>query len=245
MTVVGCSPAWPNPGQAQSCLLVEGAAPGGPGRLLVDCGPGSLAALRALEGGGWPRIDAILLTHLHIDHWADVLGWLWGSVTGAGKGLPAPQLWVPAAQRERFLALARDLGDFGLLQERLGVHGYPEEEPFAVAGFDALAMQVAHYGMPTCGIRLEHGGAAMAVSADTGPTPALARLARGAGLFVCEATLADGQDEGALRGHLSAAEALEAHREAGARRLLLTHRPAELPAPAGAEVAVPGLVVEL
>ena len=152
---------------------------------------------------------------------------------------------MPASQRERFLFLARELGDFGLLDPRFGVHGYPEDEPFAVAGFDALAVPVAHYGMPTYGLRLQHGGAALALSADTGPTPALARLARDADLFVCEATLADGADEGALRGHLSAAEALEAHRAAGARRLLLTHRPTELPAPAGVEVARPGLVVEL
>ncbi len=38
LIVVGCSPAWPNPGGAQSGYLVEG-----PGRLLLDCGPGVLA----------------------------------------------------------------------------------------------------------------------------------------------------------------------------------------------------------
>ena len=37
LTVVGCSPAWPNPGGAQSGYLVEGS-----GRLLLDSGPGVL-----------------------------------------------------------------------------------------------------------------------------------------------------------------------------------------------------------
>ena len=53
LKVIGCSPAWPNPGGAQSGYLVEGP----PGRVLLDCGAGVLAKLRELED--WPRIDAI------------------------------------------------------------------------------------------------------------------------------------------------------------------------------------------
>ena len=49
--MVGCSPAWPNPGGAQSGYLVEGE-----GRLLLDCGPGVLSRLREVDGG-WPRVD--------------------------------------------------------------------------------------------------------------------------------------------------------------------------------------------
>ena len=45
LTVIGSSPAWPNPGSAQSGYLVEGE-----GALLLDCGPGVLARLR--ERGG-------------------------------------------------------------------------------------------------------------------------------------------------------------------------------------------------
>ena len=54
LTVIGCSPAWPNPGQANAGYLVEG-----PGKLLLDCGPGVLSRLRAREGG-WPEVDAIV-----------------------------------------------------------------------------------------------------------------------------------------------------------------------------------------
>ena len=53
LTVIGCSPAWPNAGGAQSGYLVEGE-----GRLLLDCGPGVLARLREHDGS-WPRIDAL------------------------------------------------------------------------------------------------------------------------------------------------------------------------------------------
>ena len=52
LTVIGCSPAWPNPGGACSGYLVEG-------RLLLDCGPGVLSRLRE-NGNGWPEVDAIV-----------------------------------------------------------------------------------------------------------------------------------------------------------------------------------------
>ncbi|MEX0673209.1 MAG: MBL fold metallo-hydrolase, partial [Gaiellaceae bacterium] len=69
LTVVGCSPAWPNPGGAQSGYLLDGSK-----RLLLDCGPGVLARLREEEG--WPRIDAIAITHFHLDHWGDLVPWV-------------------------------------------------------------------------------------------------------------------------------------------------------------------------
>src|SRR4029079_1683052 len=57
LTVVGCSPAWPNPGRAHSGYLLSHDG----GRLLVDCGPGVLSRLREAED--WPRVDAIAITH--------------------------------------------------------------------------------------------------------------------------------------------------------------------------------------
>src|SRR6478736_5962769 len=86
LTVVGCSPAWPNPGGAQSGYLVED-----PGRLLLDCGPGVLARLRETEG--WPLVDAIVITHFHLDHWGDVVPCVWGRMFGLGAGEP-PELWL-------------------------------------------------------------------------------------------------------------------------------------------------------
>ena len=68
---------------------------------------------------------------------------------------------------------------------------------------------------------------------------------RDADLFLCEATLADGAPDGPPRGHLSAAEAIAAHEASGAARLLLTHRPVELPHPEGVDEAFAGLSVEL
>src|SRR5215210_1769705 len=90
LTVVGCSPAWPNPGGAQSGYLVETDGK----RLLLDCGPGVLARLRS-GNGGWPEVDAIVITHFHLDHWGDIVPWVWGRMFGLGRELSRPELWVP------------------------------------------------------------------------------------------------------------------------------------------------------
>ena len=85
----------------------------------------------------------------------------------------------------------------------------------------------------------------LAYSGDAAPSDRLVELARDVDLFLCEATLERGELDGEPRGHLSADEAIAAFKASGARRLLLTHRPAELPLDEGLERAFDGLELEL
>jgi len=82
LTVIGCSPAWPNPGSAHSGYLVED----GDARLLLDCGPGVLGRLRA---SGALAVDAIAITHFHLDHWGDPQAFFWSPQAGL-VDLPIP-----------------------------------------------------------------------------------------------------------------------------------------------------------
>ena len=95
-----------------------------------------------------------------------------------------------------------------------------------------------HYDLLTFGLRVSNGERTLAYSGDSAPSPALAEVARDADLFVCEATL--GQPEPAMRGHLTEEEALDAYRSSGAKRLLIVHRPDELPIREGLERAWDG-----
>ena len=70
-------------------------------------------------------------------------------------------------------------------------------------------------------------------------------LARDADLFVCEATLARGVDDGPPRGHLSVDEALEAAAAVRDEAAAPHAPPAELDAPPGIERAYDGLELEL
>jgi ribonuclease BN (tRNA processing enzyme) len=230
LTVIGCSPAWHNPGGAQSGYLVEGS-----GRLLMDCGPGVFAALRARDG--WPRVDAVAITHFHLDHWGDLIPWTFAACFGPGRESPRPELWLPPGGVETLRSFTSKLSADPLF-DAFQVHEYAEGGSFRAAGFEITPVRVPHYDLLTFGFRVQAGGKTLAYSGDSAPSPALAAVARDADLFVCEATLA--RPEPALRGHLTEEEAVAAYRESDAKRLLIVHRPDELPLEGTAERAWDG-----
>ena len=240
MIVVGCSPAWQNPGGAQSGYLVEGS-----GRLLLDCGPGVLPRLREQEG--WPHVDAIVITHFHLDHWGDLVPWAFGAMYGPGSKVPRPTLYVPPDGEAELAEFADKLGVEGMFAAAFDVREYVEDEPFEAAGLEVTAIRVPHYLLRTHALRVTDGERTLAYSGDSAPSPKLAEVARDADLFLCEATLREsreGSPDG-LRGHLSAEEAIDAFRASGARRLVIIHRPEELPLAEDIERAADGDVFEV
>jgi ribonuclease BN (tRNA processing enzyme) len=241
LTVVGSSPAWPNPGGAQSGYLVEG-----PGRLLLDCGPGVLARLRELDSAnGWPQIDAIVVSHFHLDHWGDLVPWVWGLMVGPAREQEPPELWVPPGGMEELASLGGRLGQPDMFAKTFRLREYAEGEPFRAAGLELLALRLPHYTLQTFGFRVTNGARSLAYSGDSGPSERLAELAHGCDLFICEATLERAELDGEPRGHLTAEEAVAAFESSGARRLLLTHRPHELPLDGALELAYDGLQLDL
>jgi ribonuclease BN (tRNA processing enzyme) len=235
LTVIGCSPAWPNAGGAQSGYLVEAE-----GRLLLDCGPGVLARLRELDEG-WPRVDAVAITHFHLDHWGDLVPWIFGASFGPGRHVPKPELWLPPGGTERLQSYGGELSFAERIETAFEPREYEGGKAFAAAGFDVTPLRLDHYSEQTFGLRVSSNGSTLAYSGDTGPSPNLAELARDADLFLCEATLRE--PEQAERGHLSEDEAVEAFTAAGARRLVVIHRPDELPLDPSVERAADGDVL--
>ena len=239
LTVVGCSPAWPNPGGAQSGYLVHG-----DGRLLLDCGPGVLAKLRLTEG--WPHVESIVISHWHLDHWGDLVPWVWGSMFGLGRKEAKPELWLPPGGTDLLASFGERMGTPTMFWNAFELVEYAEDEPFGTrAGLTVTATEVPHYSIQTFAFRVTNDAKSLAYSGDSAPSDALVEVARDADLFVCEATLIDGEADGQPRGHLSADEAVDAFEASGARRLLVTHRPQELGLPPGLEQAHDGLELDL
>ena len=234
LDVIGSSPAWPNPGGACSGYLVDG-------RVLLDCGPGVLARLREREP--WPTVEAIAITHLHLDHWGDLIPWVWGTLFGPGQGT-RPTIWLPPGTKETLRPTLAQLGNEDMFERAFDVAEYEAGVPFAAGGLEITPQQVVHYDIEAYAFRVE-GSTVLAYSGDTGPCDALDEVARAADLFVCEATLEEGEDEGDERGHLSADEAIAAAARAGAKRLVLTHRPQERSRPRGFELAHDGFTAEI
>jgi ribonuclease BN (tRNA processing enzyme) len=221
LTVIGCSPAWPNAGGAQSGYLVEGE-----GRLLLDCGPGVLARMREHDGG-WPHVDAVAITHFHLDHWGDLVPWVFGAAFGPGRDVTRPELWLPPDGIERLRGYGKQMAFVDQIDRVFEVREYEEATPFRAAGFDLMALRLDHYSELTFGLRVSNHASTLAYSGDTGPSANLAELARNADVFLCEATLKE--PEPAERGHLSEDEAVAAFEASGAKRLIVIHRPDELP----------------
>jgi ribonuclease BN (tRNA processing enzyme) len=123
---------------------------------------------------------------------------------------------------------------------------YVEGDSFEADGLTITPVRVPHYQLQTYALRVTDGKATLAYSGDSAPSPQLAELGRNADLFLCEATLEESREGGdGQRGHLSAEEAISAFEESGARRLVIIHRPDELPLPDGVERAADGDVYEL
>lgn len=231
LTVIGSSPAWPNPGSAQSGYLVEG-----PGRLLLDCGPGVLGRLRET---GAVTVDAIAITHFHLDHCGDLIPWAWLRAYGSDLG-EAPELWLPPEGIEELHTFADYWGVPQMFEQAFRLAEYEPRRTFSAAGFEVDARRLPHYTMKAYGFCVSQNGKRLAYSGDSAPTSELAELAQGANLFLVEATLASGDKDGTPRGHLSVEEALAA----ADGPVLLTHRPYELPVPEGVPLAHDGLVVD-
>ncbi|MBA2641918.1 MAG: MBL fold metallo-hydrolase [Actinobacteria bacterium] len=239
LTVIGSSPAWPNPGSAHSGYLVEG-----PEKLLLDCGPGVLGRLRETEL--WPSVDAIAITHFHLDHWGDLVPWVWGSFYLSNNGpVPRPELWVQPGGAAFLTALGERLGFPDMFERAFQLAEYEPNVAFSAGGLSVTPIRVPHYTLQTYAFRVQNSSRVLAYSGDSAPCDELVEAARDADLFVCEATLLRGELDGEPRGHLSLDEALDAFEQSHARRLVLTHRPCELPTPEEYELAHDGLQLEV
>jgi ribonuclease BN (tRNA processing enzyme) len=223
LTPIGTSPAWYNPGEPSSGFLLEAAGV----RVLVDCGSGVISRYLALFGADAP-IDAIVLSHVHADHCFDLVPLKYGIDYGQ-LGAWRPQLWLPPGARDRLgrLVSAWD-EDFGYFTETYDVREFGTDAPFEVGPFRVSALDVPHY-IESTALRFELDGTAFGYSSDLGPCDTLAPFMRDVDLLLCEAAFSeDGDLDMPDRGHITATEAGQVARAAGAHSLLLTHVPEEL-----------------
>lgn len=167
-----------------TCFWLETAK----GTLLVDCGASALPSLKALNLDP-NKIDAIVLSHLHGDHFGGV-----------------PFILLDAqflSRRERPLLIAGPPGTRARLDALLEVF-FPKSTgskwkfswrvediavgmPTDILGHAIVTAEVIHQsGAPSTALRLTDGEKSFAYSGDTEWTDALLPIAADADLFVCE-----------------------------------------------------------
>lgn len=234
LTVLGSSGTYPAAGRACSGYLLEAGSGDQATRVWVDAGPGTLSNL--LRVAELPTLDAIWISHLHVDHVSDLLAANYALRYGDFEPPPAP---VPVFGPTDWVSHVRPFlstGESEPIDGTFEVHDLHDGEQVDIGPLRLEAVATLH-SVETYGLRASAGGRTLAYSADSGPCDALGRLADQADLFVCEAAWPV-SPEGVPPIHLTPQQAGECAAKARARRLLLTHlRPGGDPAAATARAA--------
>ena len=244
LTIVGCGDAFGSGGRFNTCFMLETAK----ATLVVDFGASALPALKK-QGIDPNRIDGIVLSHLHGDHFGGL-----PFVLVEGQFL---------SQRKKPLLIAGPPGTKARLDSLLEVF-FPKSTsskwkfpwrvqeiavgaPDTVLEHSIVTAEVIHQsGAPSTALRLSDGTTTFAYSGDTEWTDALLPIAKDADLFICECYAY----AGTITGHVTW-ETLKPRLAAlRARQVMLTHMNPTMLAKldevrrSGVQIAEDGMVLE-
>jgi ribonuclease BN (tRNA processing enzyme) len=219
ITVLGCSGSVCGPDSPASGYLVT--ALNTP-PLVIDCGPGVLGALQRYTDPGSVQV---LLSHLHADHCLDLPGLcVWRRYhpsRPAGKAL----LYGPSDTWSRLGAASSPYGgEIDDCSDIFDIHRWVDGEPVTLGALKVVPRVVTHPTESYCLRITDSSGASLVYSGDTGMCDALLEQARGADVFLCEASWTHSEKR-PRNLHLSGTEAGRVAKQAGVRELLLTHIP--------------------
>jgi len=237
VTLLGTGSPIPDPRRAGPSTLVRA----GGQVFLVDCGRGVLQRAAAV-GVGASGLTALLLTHLHSDHIADlgdviISRWV---TTFAPDPAPLPIIGPPGTADVVDATLRAFGSDIGYrIAHHADITGPPRVTVFEHTNGvawdrDGVLIRVAptdHRPVePTIGFRVERAGASVVLAGDTVPCESLDALATGAGALVHTAIRKDlvvGMPQQRIRDicdyHSSVEEAAATAARAGVGILVLTH----------------------
>ncbi|MEZ4777124.1 MAG: MBL fold metallo-hydrolase [Bacteroidia bacterium] len=222
LTFLGCGDAFGSGGRFYTCFLLETSGK----KILVDCGASAVISMKKM-GISPGEIDAIVISHLHGDHFGGIPFFLIDCkhVSNRTKNLiiAGPQ---NIASRTAIVSEAlypnswqSDRG-FDLEFEEMA-----EGNTSILPGIRVTPFPVVHpSGSQSFGLRIEAEGKVLAYSGDTEWTDTLIPLSEGADLFVCECYKYDQQ----LRFHLDYQTLLSKREQLNCRRMILTHMSEEM-----------------
>ncbi len=231
--MLGKSPSWQDAGGACSGYLIETDGT----KVLLDCGNGVFGKLR--ERVDYTEIDGVMLSHLHADHFLDLVPYSYALIYAPkqqpvpvhiwdGTDNPArPRLIAPPNAVETFRRVVGAWGSDDLVESAFQIEEYVAGDEVSVGDVTAKFHPVPHF-VETFAVRISSPGSGDVVySADTRPGEEVIEAARDADLLIIEATLPRPERTG-VRGHLTPEEAGEHAKRAGAKRVVITHISDEL-----------------
>jgi ribonuclease BN (tRNA processing enzyme) len=217
LVTVGTGTVAPSGSRTSACHWVDR----GNLKILLDCGAGALHRL-AQFGLPWHQITHVVLSHFHPDHWGELpmLVYALKYTTAPPRREPFVILGPPGVVRllkklaEGYGAWLLDPGfPIGILDVQAG-------EPFPLDKDMSLETFPVPHTPESVALSLTAPEGRLVYTGDTGPSTKLARWAAGADLLLAECSL---PAQLAMEIHLTPEQAGDLAREAGARRLVLTH----------------------
>ncbi len=213
LTVLGSHGTWPGPGGECSGFLLSSQG----FNLWLDAGTGTFSRLQ--EQVGVDEIGAVLITHGHPDHFIDMIPAFYARHYGH-LGAPGLPFYSPQGFTDLCALLVSENGR-NVMAQAFGFATADAGAVFEVGPFRVTPVEMTHIGVYSLGYRIEADGAVLAYTGDTGPCDAAVELARGADLYLCEATYQDSSQKAFF--HMSAGQAGEHAAAGGAGKLVLTH----------------------
>ena len=218
LTILGSGTSIPHPQRTGSAYWLETTSCS----ILLDCSPTAPARLAA-ESLPWHDVDAIWISHFHLDHVGGLLPLL-----GGMRYFPA------ARERQKPLSIYGPRGIKELIRRFDVVRNYRSlelpfaveivevepEETFAIGpGVQAMAWKTPHTA-ESCALQISDGYRKLAYTSDTSFTPLLAAFAQGCDLLVIECSFVEKKP---VDSHLELAEAMHIIRRAKPQRAILSH----------------------
>lgn len=212
-------------------------------RVLIDTGGGS-ALNFGRSGAHVAQLDAILFTHLHIDHSADFPALIKSSYFEERKN-PLPVYGPPGNDSfpsttefvaalfdarhgaYRYLSdyLAGNEDGYKLVAHDVSLSAHEIRTVFKAADIAAAATPVIHGGVPAIAWRVTLGGKNIVFSGDTdGRNGNLERIARDADIFVAHNAIPEGETDAAWQLHMPPSVIGRIASVAKVKTLILSHR---------------------
>jgi ribonuclease BN (tRNA processing enzyme) len=219
VTFIGSGNAFADGGRSHACIHVS--APGV--SLLLDCGGSSLPAIKREVDA--EAIDAVAVSPLHGDHFGGIpylvieqhfAGRTAPLVIGGPRGLAERLRGAEAALYPDFFRKTKV--SFPIREIVLGAN----ETEFGGALVSALPVKHVAESDPH-GLRVRVGDKVIAYSGDAIWSDELARVAKGADLFICDASFFDTEDPS----HISYRTLMSRRDVLDCKRIVLTHLGAE------------------
>jgi ribonuclease BN (tRNA processing enzyme) len=219
-TVLGAGSILPRPGYGPASYALRPAA--GAPVTLFDCGPGTLRQLPE-RGIALAEVERIVLSHYHLDHCLDLFAFAFARRNPSFSQARPLEVIGPTGLARLGDRAAASLGSWARDPAASFVEIDPAQGARQSLERGALRLTWVATGHTPEAVAWRAdlaGGSSVAYSGDSPEEPAVSRLARDAGLFVCECSHDDGEE---VAGHLTPSSAARLAAASGARRLLLTH----------------------